>query len=106
MRHDRFAPLKFLGLHLACGLVAALIFGSAILASDLSHIRTMALDSPHGTLVIVLMYFGLAVTFGGVAMMVGVMSLGSWSGPDQNILDAADLEERRLREREQFIQRK
>ena len=65
--------LKFLGLHLACGIAAALVFGSAILVSDLSHIRTLAFESSHPVLIIVLMFFGLVVTFGSAAMGVGIM---------------------------------
>ena len=105
MSKDHFAILKFLALHLACGIIAAAIFGSAILVSDLSHIYTLAMSSAHPTMVIVLLYAGLAVTFGGVAMMVGVMTLGSFSGPDQQILDEDDLEQERLRERDQHIPR-
>ncbi len=67
--------LKFLGTHLIYGVAAALTFGGAVLATDLSHIRTLALDSAHPVLVIVMLFFGLLITFGGVSMAVGVMSL-------------------------------
>jgi len=79
MARDTKIMLKFLGLHLACGIAAALIFGSAILVSDLSHIRTLALESSHPVLVLVLMFFGLMVTFGSLAMGVGIMGLGDFS---------------------------
>ncbi len=69
--------LTFLGVHLVYGIVAALTFGSAVLATDLSHIRTLALASANPVLVIFMMYWGLIVTFGGVSMAVGVMSLAS-----------------------------
>ncbi len=67
--------LKFLGTHLIYGVAAALTFGGAVLATDLSHIRTLALDSAHPVLVIAMLFFGLLITFGGVSMAVGVMSL-------------------------------
>ena len=67
--------LSFLGVHLIYGVVAALTFGTGVLAIDLSHIRTLALDSAHPVLVIFMLYWGLIVTFGGVSMAVGVMSL-------------------------------
>lgn len=70
-------PLKFLGQHLIYGVAAALTFGGLVLATDLSHIRTLALDSSHPVRVIALMFFGLIVTFGSVAMGVGIMSLAS-----------------------------
>lgn len=82
--------IKFLALHLACGVTAALVFGSAILASDLSHIRTLALDSPHPVLILVLMYFGLAVTFGSAAMGVGIMGLGDFSESNRHLNDDED----------------
>ena len=78
---------KFLGLHLACGLVASLIFGGAILASDLSHIRTLALDSSHPVLILALFFFGLAVTFGSLAMGVGIMGLGGFSESNRHMRD-------------------
>lgn len=67
--------LKFLGIHLVYGIAAALTFGGAVLATDLSHIRTLALDSAHPVLIIVMMFFGLLITFGSVSMAVGIMSL-------------------------------
>ncbi len=79
MADDAKVMLKFLGLHLACGVAAALIFGTALLVSDLSHIRTLALESTHPVLILVLMYFGLMVTFGSLAMGVGIMGLGDFS---------------------------
>jgi hypothetical protein len=67
--------LKFLGLHLFYGLAAAATFGAMVLATDLSHIRTLALDSAHPVLILALMFCGLFVTFGGLGMAAGIMSL-------------------------------
>ena len=87
MSKDQIAALKFLGMHLACGVAAAAVFGTAILVSDLSHIRTLAFQSPHAIIIITLMYFGLTVTFGGVAMVVGIMGLGDFSDNNRNEKD-------------------
>lgn len=66
--------LTFLGVHLIYGLAAGLTFGLAVLYIDLGHIRTLALDSAHPVLVLVLFFFGLFITFGSVGMGVGIMS--------------------------------
>ena len=79
--------LKFLGLHLACGVAAAFVFGSAILVSDLSHIRTLALESAHPVLIIVVLFFGLVVTFGSAAMGVGIMGMGDFSESNRHLRD-------------------
>ncbi len=68
-------PLKYLGQHLIYGIAAALTFGGMVLATDLSHIRTMLMDSANPWQVMALMFFGLIVTFGSVAMGVGIMNL-------------------------------
>lgn len=67
--------LRFLAIHLLYGLAAALTFGAAILVSDLSHIRTLAFESGHPVIVLLMMFTGLFVTFGGVSMAVGIMGL-------------------------------
>ncbi|MDA8232491.1 MAG: hypothetical protein M0006_14235 [Magnetospirillum sp.] len=67
--------IKFLLVHLSYGIVGAITFGVALLAINLSNIRTLAFDSAHPVLIVVLLFFGLLVTFGGISMAVGVMSL-------------------------------
>jgi hypothetical protein len=69
--------LKFLGTHLFYGLAAGLTFGLAVLYTDLGHIRTLALESTHPVLVLMLFFFGLFITFGSVGMGVGIMSMAS-----------------------------
>jgi hypothetical protein len=78
-------PLKFLAQHLCYGLAAGATFGGLVLATDLSHIRTMAMESANPGLVIALMFFGLFVTFGSVAMGVGIMSLARDGEDDRDI---------------------
>ena len=68
-------PFAFLGKHLAAGIIAGIVFGILVLATDLSHIRTMLMDSPNAASTLALMFFGLIITFGSVAMAVGIMSL-------------------------------
>ena len=75
LNNKEWEALKFLAAHLCYGTAAAITFGAAVLATDLSNIRTLAMRSPHPFLVIGLMFFGLFITFGSIAMAVGVMGL-------------------------------
>jgi hypothetical protein len=68
--------LSFLATHLMCGVAGGLTFGLAVLAIDLGHLRTLALQSNNPVLALGLFFFGLFITFGSVGMGVGVMSLG------------------------------
>jgi hypothetical protein len=72
--HER-KILEFLGVHLLGGVAAALVFGGAILAMDIGHIRTLALQSANPVLALVVLFWGLIVTFGGLGMGMGIMSL-------------------------------
>ena len=90
MNPKQIEVFKFLGLHLACGLAAAVVFGSALLYLDVSHIRTLAEASPSGPIIFFLLYFGLSVTFGGVAMAVGIMSLGDFSEDNRYLKEDDD----------------
>lgn len=67
--------LKFLGAHIVYGLAGALTFGIAVLMTNLGNLRTLAFDSAHPVLILVLFFFGLFVTFGSIGMGVGIMSL-------------------------------
>jgi hypothetical protein len=68
--------LRFMLGHLAVGLTGAVVFGSLLLYLDLGSIRTMMMASREWYIFGGLLYFGLMITFGGVAMGIGVMSLG------------------------------
>ncbi|MDX1709614.1 MAG: hypothetical protein R3316_00585 [Rhodovibrionaceae bacterium] len=74
--HEKRA-LRFLGIHLAGGSLGAALFGGLILWFDLFGIRTMAGESDLGWLAVALLFFGLVITFGSVAMGIGVMREGS-----------------------------
>ena len=67
--------LTCLGVHLLYGLAAGATFGIMVLATNLSNIWTLARESNHPFIVIMLLFFGLFVTFGSIGMGVGVMSL-------------------------------
>ena len=73
-RHEKTA-IRFLAEHLLGGVVGGIVFGLLILYLDIAHLRTLAAESPDGWMTIVLLFFGLMVTFGGVAMAAGIMSL-------------------------------
>lgn len=64
---------RFLLHHLLGGTVGALVFLGAILATDYAGIASMIAASEDGALYLLLLFFGLWATFGGVAMAVGVM---------------------------------
>ncbi len=67
--------IGFLLQHLVVGLLAAALFGGLLLWTDFAGIRSMAAADEDGWLFLVLLFFGLGVTFGSVAMGIGVMSL-------------------------------
>ncbi len=75
LRHERLA-IVFLIRHLAFGVVGGVLFGSLVLYFDIGHLRSLAGESADGLLTLALFFFGLVVTFGSVAMGVGVMSQG------------------------------
>lgn len=68
--------IQFLLRHLAVGLGGAVLFAGLILAADLGGLRTLAWRDPQGWLYLLLLFFGLVVTFGSLAMGMAIMSLG------------------------------
>ena len=69
------SALRFVARHLAMGLGAGALFGLAILASDLAGLRSLAFASEAPWLVIALLFFGLFITFGSVALAANLMLL-------------------------------
>ena len=65
--------IRFLFGHFVAGSVGAVVFLAGLLLTDFGGIATMAGDSPHGLLFIAMLLFALCLTFGAVAMGVGVM---------------------------------
>lgn len=74
-RHES-TVLKFLLQHLAVGSLGGFVFGILLLWTDLGGIRTMAMRSESPALILILLFFGLFVTFGSVGMGIGIMSQG------------------------------
>ncbi|MDR3437605.1 hypothetical protein [Telmatospirillum sp.] len=74
LRHERVAVM-FLIRHLLVGVVGALLFGGLVLLLDIAHLRSLAAQSQDGVLTLALFFFGLTITFGSVAMGIGIMSL-------------------------------
>lgn len=68
--------ILFLVRHLVIGLIAAVGFAALILALDLGGLRRLTVADEDGWLYLALLLFGLAVTFGSLAMGVSVMGLG------------------------------
>jgi hypothetical protein len=73
--HERHV-LDFLLKHLLYGTFGGFLFGGLILATDLGGIRTLIWSSNDTVLFLVLLFFGLFITFGSVGMGIGIMSLG------------------------------
>lgn len=65
--------VRFLAGHLAAGLGAACVFAGALFALDVAGIWTLIAASPEGWLFAGLLLFGLAVTFGSLAMGAAIM---------------------------------
>lgn len=69
------ALLIYLGGHLLIGLLAAALFFILILLFDLFDLRALIFADPDGWLAGLLLFAGLAVSFGPAATAVGIMAL-------------------------------
>lgn len=67
--------ISFLLRHLAYGVAGGFSFGLGLLYYDIASLRTLAVNSENPILAIGLLFFGLFITWGGVGMGVGIMSL-------------------------------
>jgi len=70
------AAVLFLLQHLASGAAGAVVLGIGILVFDIANLGTLVTGSEQWLMATFLLFFGLMTTFGGVAMCVGVMSIG------------------------------
>lgn len=68
--------LEFLLTHLLYGTIGGFLFGVLLLWADIGSLRTLISGSEDGLMVVILLFFGLFVTFGSVGMGIGIMSLG------------------------------
>ena len=71
-----YEGVRFLLHHVMGGLIGAVVFFALILAYDLASLRELILNTRDGWVAGALLLFGLAITFGSVAMGVAVMLLG------------------------------
>jgi len=76
--------LLFLGKHLAAGVTAGLTFCGAMLAFDVGGLRSLLVAADSVGIGLYLFVGSVCITFGSVAMGVGIMSLGDHSDhPDR-----------------------
>lgn len=61
--------------HLVSGVAGSAVLATGILILDVANIGTLVSTSEHWVAALVLLYAGLAITFGSVAMGIGVMML-------------------------------
>jgi hypothetical protein len=67
--------LVFLLKHVTSGAAGGLALGIGILLMDIAGLRTLMGQSEDGMIAILLLFFGLMVTFGAIAMAVGIMTM-------------------------------
>ncbi|MGQ9369589.1 hypothetical protein [Azospirillum sp. ST 5-10] len=61
--------------HLVSGIAGAVVLATGILLFDIANLGTLVTTSEHWVAALVLLYAGLGITFGSVAMGIGVMML-------------------------------
>lgn len=75
--------VKFMIEHTAYGGFGALVFGALVLFFDIGGIYSLAMSSRDAPIFIFLLFFGLFVTFGGISLGIGIMTLGGFSDDDR-----------------------
>ncbi|MBS8273223.1 hypothetical protein DYI21_06460 [Thalassospira tepidiphila] len=75
--------IKFMIEHTAYGGFGALVFGALVLFFDIGGIYTLAMSSRDAPIFIFLLFFGLFVTFGGISLGIGIMTMGGFSDDDR-----------------------
>ena len=75
LKRDNLRALGFLLGHLAVGIAGALVFGGLLLATNAFGLTDLLRGSDSGWLAGGLLFFGLVVTFGALAMAMGIMGL-------------------------------
>lgn len=76
MHPDNRRFVTFLLKHCLFGSIGGIVLGSLLLWQDVGGIGTMIFSSPDRPLFLLLLFFGLFITFGSIGMAVGVMQLG------------------------------
>jgi hypothetical protein len=77
----RLPLLRLLAINLAIGATIAALMLGGLLALNPGNLRGLILGDRNGPAALVLLAFGLVVTFGSVAMGTAVMALGRTSKP-------------------------
>ena len=72
--------LRFLATHCLIGIGAGWAFLAGFLAFDIGGVASLVFASPFPALPLGMLMFGVAITFGGVAMGAGVMMLTDGDG--------------------------
>lgn len=67
--------LRFLGLHLALGMAIGMGFAAVTIMTNTAGLKTLLEASDQPYLAMFLLYFMLALTFGSLAMGIGVMNM-------------------------------
>lgn len=75
------AALLFLLKHLLSGVAGAVVLGSGLLWFDVARLATLIGNSDSGIVATVMLYAGLMLTFGSVAMGIGIMALNEDGRP-------------------------
>ncbi len=75
------AAILFLLKHLLSGAAGALVLGTGLLLFDVANLATMMRSSEHGLVAAIMLYAGLILTFGSVAMGIGIMALNEDTRP-------------------------
>ncbi len=70
------ALLLFMVKHLASGAAGGVSFGLGILTLDVGNLRSLLQASEHWMVGGFMLFFGLVITFAGIALATGIMSLG------------------------------
>lgn len=76
MRHFERHVIGFLLKHCGAGCLGGLVLGWLIVRFDVAGLGTMIATSPDKYLALGMLFFGLFITFGSIAMAVGIMSMG------------------------------
>ncbi len=69
------AAILFLLKHLASGAAGAVVLGLGLLLLDVANLGTLVRTSEHAVVAVIMLFGGLIITFGSVAMGIGVMGL-------------------------------
>ena len=75
------AAILFLLKHLLSGFAGAVVLGTGLLLFDVANLASLMWASEHGLIAGIMLYVGLMVTFGSVAMGIGVMTLNEDTRP-------------------------